>query len=301
MIIVTDGEERQFSILFLEGSSSESRDQLVLILAYVLIFIYQYPSESREKAVSLIVRFLLFKTLTVQQCYRLPQYLPEFHVVEQPSFSLLKTDSDNSHRKSVTSENGHATRIVTNQIPKASSNLNGCVAVVRQGKDPSGILPPYPNEVGDSMHQYACLTRSGTRKYKHVYLFTVICDYPLLDRILQALYNCLPRFRRGLPCCFLFSIRQPTLKETFLIEAEVIHGQSQRFGHVLKPALGEFSHHVDLTYLSFVVKIERFKVYLRKTSSVFCQFDGHGGTEYREALVKANDLLLMQPEEGAVQ
>ena len=301
LIIITDCKKSEFAVLILYSSSSEGGYQLVLIFADVLVFINQDPSETRENTVSLIVRFFLLKTLPVQQCYRLAQHFFEFNIVEWLPPSLLKAYPDYPHGKSVARKYGYTASVVSNQFRQTPSDLNGRVSIVCQGKYSTWIFTPHPQEVGDSMHQYACLTRSGTRQYKHVYLFTVIGDYPLLDGILQALYNCLPRFRCGLTLDFLFTIGQPTTEEIALFQAEIVHGQSQRLGHVLKPALREFSHHMNLTYLSGVVKIERFEVHLRKTSSVFRQFDGHGRTKDRKALVKANDILFMQPEKCAVQ
>ena len=70
-----------------------------------------------------------------------------------------------------------------------------------------------------------------------------------------------------------------------------------------RPRPCELHHHVDLQHLTFVVEPEWFEVGVGEAASLLLlrEADGHGRTEYRQTLVEADDLLLVQPQEGAVQ
>ena len=71
----------------------------------------------------------------------------------------------------------------------------------------------------------------------------------------------------------------------------------QRVGHRVEAAPREFHHHVDLPHLPLVVEFERFEVGVGEAASwhLLLKPDGHGRTEYHQALVEADDLLLVQP------
>ena len=145
------------------------------------------------------------------------------------------------------------------------------------------------------MHQYPGFAGAGTGQYQHVCLVPIIRDDTLLDRIFQALDNGPPRFGSGLPFDFLVPVRQPALKEMLFLEAEVVHDQTQGFGHSIESSPREFHHHVDLPNLSLVVELQWLEVRGGETASwrFLHETDGHGLAEYRQPLVKANDLLIV--------
>ena len=143
------------------------------------------------------------------------------------------------------------------------------------------------------MHQYSRLAGTGTGEYQHVCLLPIIRDDTLLNGIFQAFDDGPPRFGRSLPCNLLVPIWQPTAEEILLLQAEVVNSQMQSVGHVVAAPLREFRHHVNLPHLPLVMEIERCKVGVGKAAPRLLQPDGHGRTEYRQALVKADDLLLV--------
>ena len=147
----------------------------------------------------------------------------------------------------------------------------------------------------------SCRNRAG--KDQHVRLFPIVRDDSLLDGVLQALDDRPPRFGRGLAPELPIPIRQPAAQEVLLLQAEVVHGEPQRFGHGIEPLPRELHHDVDLPYLPFVVQPERFEVGVGEAAPRFFvpEPDGHGGAKHREALVEADDFLFVQPEQGAVQ
>ena len=62
-----------------------------------------------------------------------------------------------------------------------------------------------------------------------------------------------------------------------------------------------FRHDVDLPHLVFVVDLKRPEVGVLETAPILDQADGHGRAEYGQTLVESDDLLLVQPQQGAVQ
>ena len=60
---------------------------------------------------------------------------------------------------------------------------------------------------------------------------------------------------------------------------------------------------MDLQHLPPVVEPERLEVGACEATFrlLFREADGHGGAEHRQALVEAHHLLLVQPQQGAVQ
>ena len=119
--------------------------------------------------------------------------------------------------------------------------------------------------------------------------------------VLQALDDAPPGRRRGLPRQIPVPIRQPAAQEVLLARTEIIHRKAQRVRHGVEAPLCELRHHVDLQHLVFVMELERREVGVDEAAPILAQVDGHGGPEHRQPLVEADDLLLVQPQQGAVQ
>ena len=119
--------------------------------------------------------------LAAQQCHCLAQYFAECIVVEQPPFSLLKADTDQSHGQRVTGEHGYPAGVVADQIYEASPDLDRCVSIVGQGQNAAGIFAPCAHEVGDAMYQHSRLAGAGTGEHQHVRLLPIIRDDTLLN------------------------------------------------------------------------------------------------------------------------
>ena len=64
--------------------------------------------------------------------------------------------------------------------------------------------------------------------------------------------------------------------------------------------LGVLRHHVDLPHLLVVVELQGGVVRLGEPPPLRPEQDGHGGTEDRQALVQADHLLLVQPQQSPV-
>ena len=62
-------------------------------------------------------------------------------------------------------------------------------------------------------------------------------------------------------------------------------------------------HHVDLADLALIVELKRLEVGPGKAASglLLRQLDGHGLPEDRQAPMEVDDLLLVQPHQGALQ
>ena len=199
LIVVAYREEGELAILIFKRPTGKGRYQRVLICGDVLVFIHQDPAESRKKSLPPLVRFLRLQSLAPQQFYSRAQHISKRIVVDRLAFTILKTDADQSHGKCVTGKHGYATGVVADQIREAPSYLNGCMSIVGQCQNASGILPPCTYEVGYSMDEYACLAGTRASEHKHVCLLPVIGDDTTLDRILQAFYDRAPGLGRGLP------------------------------------------------------------------------------------------------------
>ena len=66
LIVIAYRKERELAILILQRASRQGRNQLVLVLTDVLVFVYEYPAETRKKAFTLIVYLLRLQPIAVQ-------------------------------------------------------------------------------------------------------------------------------------------------------------------------------------------------------------------------------------------
>ena len=165
---------------------------------------------------------------------------------------------------------------------------------------PRGILALRAYQVGDTMHQHPGLAGAGAREHQDVRLLPVVRHDAALDGILETFDDGPPRFRRGLPRSLLAPIRQPPAQKVLLAKAEIVHSQPQGVSHGPEALLREFRHHVDLEHLFVVVEPEGFKVGLGEAASFRLEADGHGRPEHRQPPVQPNDLLLVEPQQGAI-
>ena len=90
-------------------------------------------------------------------------------------------------------------------------------------------------------------------------------------------------------------------QEVFLLQAEIVHRQTVCFSRVLQAELRILGHDVNLSHLILVMKFERLEVRGAEVAPLSAQADGHGRAEHCQSLVQANDLLFVQPEQGAVE
>ena len=151
------------------------------------------------------------------------------------------------------------------------------------------------------MDQDPRLARAGAGQYQDAGLFSVVGDNALLDGILQVFHNGPPRLRRGLACNFLVAGGQPAAQKILLLQAEIVHDESQCVGHGLQAALDVLRHDVNLEHLVLVMELERCEVGVSEAALFLTQTDGHGGAEYGQSLIEADDFLFVQPQQGTVQ
>ena len=151
------------------------------------------------------------------------------------------------------------------------------------------------------MDQDSRLARAGAGQHQDAGLFSVVGDNALLDGILQVFHNGPPRLRRGLARNLLVAGRQPAAQKILLLQAEIVHDESQRVGHGLQAALDVLRHDVNLEHLVLVMELERCEVGVGEAALFLTQTDGHGGAEYGQSLIEADDFLFVQPQQGTVQ
>ena len=174
--------------------------------------------------------------------------------------------------------------------------------VVGQREDAARIFPSGSNQISDAVDQYARLAGAGAGEDQHVPLLPIVGHDALLDRVSQAFDDGAPGFGGRLPADFLVPAGQPAGEEIHLVHAEIVHRQAQRVAHLSEAALGKFRHHMDLQDLPLVVKVEGREVGPGETASFLLpQADRHGRAKDCEAPVESDDLLLVQPQQGAVQ
>ena len=95
-------------------------------------------------------------------------------------------------------------------------------------------------------------------------------------------------------------VRKPAAQKLLLSKSEVVEGQAQCISHGREALLRELGHDVDLAHRFVIVELQRLKVGLREASPLRPQLDGHGRAEHCESPVEPDDLLLVQPHQGAV-
>ena len=200
----------------------------------------------------------------------------------------------------MTGQYRHPPSITTDQFIEPLANFHRRMAVIGQGQDTAGILAPRSYEIGNSMNNYPRLAGTRAGKHQHVCLFSIVRNNALLNGIVQTFNDLSPRFRCRLPRGLFISIWHPALEKFLFVQHEVVFRQSCRLMHLVKTELRVFANHMYLKNLSFVVKIQRFKIGLGKAAAFPFQDDGHGWSEHRQALVKSNDFLFVKPKKCAI-
>ena len=84
----------------------------------------------------------------------------------------------------VIGQHGHAPGIVTDQRDEAPPQFDGRTAVEGQGDDAFGGNTPHPEQIGDAVHDDACLAGAGPGEHQVVAVLRHF-DEPLLHRVLQ--------------------------------------------------------------------------------------------------------------------
>ena len=298
LVVVTNGEQGELAGVLPERSPGERRYQVILVRTDVLVFIHQDPAEPSQKPLPPFVRLLRRQTLAAQKFHRAADHLAE-HLGVGTLCPAGEAGAGQPHRQGMASQNGHAPRVIADQVSEAAADVDRRVAVVGQGQDAVGVLAAHADQIGDPVDQHSRLARAGPGEHQHVGLFPLVGDDALLDRVLQSFDDGPPSIGRGLAANLPVSAGQPAVEERLLLQGEVVHRQAQRVGHGGQAVFGERHHHVDLQDLSFVVQREGLEVGPGEAASIpLFQADGHGRTKHRQALVEADDLLFVQPPTG---
>ena len=299
LVVVAHREQAELVVFVGQRSASQGGDQFVLLFVYILVFVHQYPAEAGQEPRSVLVQLLRRQSVAAQQRHRLAHHFLK-GVVVQSFRAVAEAGADQAHGETMAGVDENAAGIVANQFTETAANLHRRMAVVGQGDDALRVLAPHPQQVGDAMHQDTSLAGTGAGQHQHVGAFPIVGDDALLVPV-QALHDAAPGFSRGLAGKSLLFVRQPAAQEVVLAEAKVVHRQTQRLGHGAQGALGELRHHMDLQHLVLVVEVERHEVRAGEAPTIFVEVDGHGWSEHSQSLVEAHHLLLVQPQQGAVQ
>ena len=270
---------------------------MILLLVDVVVLVDKDPAEACEQSLALFVRLLGRQSLAAQQGGRLAQQLAE--VVVGKCRSIGEVRAGEVKRHAVAGQDGDAPGIRADEFVQAAANLDGRVAVVGECEDAAGGLPANA-QVGDAVYQYAGLAGARARQDQDVGLLAVVGDDAPLRRVVEALDDGPPGLRRGLPRQ-VRTVRQPAAQECVPVQGEVVHRQLQGGGDRGEPAVDELLHDVDLQDLFLVVQFQRGEVRAAESPPGFLHANGHRRAKHRKALVEADDLLFVQPEQGPVQ
>ena len=214
---------------------------------------------------------------------------------------LGKTGADQAHGQRVAGEYGDALGVVADQLTQAMADFQRGMAVVGQRHDGPRVLTADADEVGNAMHQHPRLAGARPGQHQRVGVFPVVGDDGALVGLGQRFDDAFPGLRRGLPFQFIFAPGQPALAEDIARQAEVIHRQLQRIGHPFDAALGILGHDVNLPGQLVVMQLQRLVIaFLELQLPVAFQLQGHRRAEDGQPLVQAQDVLFVQPEQGAV-
>ena len=301
LVVVADGEQGELARVVFQRAAGQRRYQLVLLPADILVLVDQNPPEAREQALAALVRLLRRQLLAAEQRDGTAHHVPE-HLVVRALRPAGEAPARQAHGKRVAGEHRHAARVVADHLREPAADIDGGVTVVGEGEDAPGVLPPDADQPGDAVHQHARLARTGACEDQHVGPFPLVGHDALLDRVTQALDDGAPGGGRGLPADLAVPARQPAGEKLLLRECEVVHRQTQRLAHGREAALGELHHDVDLQHLSLVVKRQGLEFRPGEPTPVPpLQPDLHRRAEHRQPLVEADDLQLVEPEQGPVQ
>ena len=151
----------------------------------------------------------------------------------------------------------YETSIFADQSTQAFPDLGGRVTIVSKHQYTVWIFALDPDQIGDTMDQHACLTRSRPREHKHIGLFTVVTHDLLLCRIPQivddlgiGLRRCLPFELRNFP-------RHPSFHEVGLIHCKIVMREPLGLINFIDTFGGISRHHVGLDGLFAVVVFKR--------------------------------------------
>ena len=300
LVVVADGEQAELALLVLQAAADDRGDEFVFVGPDVLVFIDQNPPKPGQQAIALLVGFLGRQSFTLEQRQGVAQHL--FEVVVSPLIRvILPACADQAHGEGMAGQHRDALRVVADQLMQALADLDCGMMVVRQRQDAARVLPAHPQQVSDAVHQNAGLARSRSRQHQHMGLVAIIGDDALLVGIVERRHDGLPRGRRGLARQFLFPAGQPALQKARFRQPEIIQRQLQslRKGDERAPRI--LGHDVDLEPLGIVVQFQRLEVGLGEIATLGDEFERHGRTENRQTLAEPQDLLFMQPQQGAVE
>ena len=91
------------------------------------------------------------------------------------------------------------------------------------------------------------------------------------------------------------------MQEARFRQPEIIQRQLQGLRQGDEGAPRILGHDVDLEPLGIVVQFQRLEVDLGEIATVGDEFERHGRAEDRQALAEPQDLLFMQPQQGAIE
>src|SRR5690606_13164276 len=94
---------------------------------------------------------------------------------------------------------------------------------------------------------------------------------------------------------------QPLVDKSLLTEAEIVQRQLQGVGHRLQASVYILSHDMYLQYLLFVMHLQGLEIRAHKVAPVLVQMNCHCRTKYRQALVQANDVHFVQPQQRTIE
>ena len=203
--------------------------------------------------------------------------------------------------ESVAGENGDSVGVPSHEVLQAAADFHRGVVVVSEGQNAAGRLTLGPDEIGDAVHQHPCLAGARAGQDEHVGLLAVVRHDALLDGIVQAADDGDVGLRGRLALDLPPAPGQPPFEKLALFQCEIIHRQPQGLTDRLQAALGKLHHDVNLQHLPLVVQRKGLEVRVGEAAPLRRQSDGHGGTEDRQAAVQADDLHVVQPQQGVVQ
>ena len=300
LVIVSNGEDGEFLVVFVPGASGQRRYQIVLVPLDVLVLVHQDPTEAGQQAVPLFVGILGRCVSAVEEGGGLDQDLVKVSLVGVVH-RAGEAGADQAHGQSVAGEDGDAVGPIADQVVEPLADLHRGVAVVGQGQNGTEGLPPDADQVGDAVHQHPGLARSRTGQHQDVGAFAVVGHDAALDRIVQALNDPAPGFGGGLALKLLAAAGQPLVQEAIPGHAEVVQGQVESCGHGVETLVGVLGHNVDLQDLLVIVHLQGGIVRLLEAAPSRLQADGHGRPEDGEPFVQPYDLLVVEPQESLVQ
>ena len=166
-----------------------------------------------------------------------------------------------SKRHAVIGQHRHAPGIVADQRDEAPSQFDGRTAVEGQGDDAFGGNTPHPEQVGDAVHDDACLAGAGPGEHQVVAVLRHL-DEPLLHRVLQIVDDAPEGHVGGRQVQQVGAALEPLPHEAPPRQREVgVHEQAGLVG-VLGAQPGVLVHHVGLQRSFAIEVLQRREVVL---------------------------------------